>query len=222
MSSEAQSLSLRDRLYVATVSVLGAGLVYLLGRTWRSTEYHFERVERLHAEGRPAIFAFWHGVLLPLTFVCRRRDIQVLTSLHRDGEIISRVIEALGFGAVRGSSSRGSVGALLHMVKKAGEGLDLAVTPDGPRGPAKTVKRGVFYLSEKSGAKLVPLGVAASRAKRLSSWDSFLVPLPFSRVAIVHGEPLEWDESAPFEEKVAVLSAALERLNAEAEELVSA
>ena len=107
------------------------------------------------------------------------------------------------------------------MLARAVEGLDLAVTPDGPRGPAERIKRGVFYLAEKSGGKLVPVGVAAARAKRISSWDSFMVPLPFSRVAVVYGEPLEWDESATFEEKAALLEAALGRLNREAAEAVA-
>ena len=220
MSSEPKGLSKKDRILVRVVSRLGAVLVLLLGLSWRVEERHRERVNALHEAGRPAIFTFWHGELLSLTYVCRRRKIQVLTSLHRDGEIISQVIEALGFGAVRGSSSRGSVGALLTMIKKAGEGFDLGVTPDGPRGPAESVKRGVFYLSEKSGAAIVPIAVAASRAKLLSSWDSFMIPLPFSRVAVVYGEPLTWDESDPFEDKVALLKSALDRAHSEAAGLV--
>ena len=216
MSSEPTGLSRKDRIFVRVVSGAGAVLVLLLGLSWRVEERHLERVDALHREGRPVLFTFWHGVLLSLTYVCRRRDIQVLTSLHRDGEIISQVIEALGFGAVRGSSSRGSVGALLTMIRKAGEGFDLGVTPDGPRGPAESVKEGVFYLSEKSGAAIVPTAVAASRARRLSSWDRFMIPLPFSRVVVVYGEPLTWDESDPFEEKVALLKAGLDGARSEA------
>ena len=104
------------------------------------------------------------------------------------------------------------------MISRGVEGLDLGVTPDGPRGPAGSVKRGVFYLCEKSGGTLVPLGVGASRAKRLSSWDSFMIPLPFSRVTVVYGEPLVWDESGAFEEKSALFKSAAERANAEAAE----
>jgi len=220
MSSEATGLSRKDRILVRVISLAGATLVLLLGLSWRVRECHHEHVEKLHEAGRPALFAFWHGELLSLTYVCRRRRIHVLTSLHRDGEIISQVIEALGFGAIRGSSSRGSVGALLTMIKRAGEGFDLGVTPDGPRGPAESVKRGVFYLSEKSGAAVVPIAVAASRARRLSSWDSFMIPLPFSRVAVVYGEPLTWDESDPFDRKVALLKSALDRAHSEATGLV--
>jgi hypothetical protein len=213
MSATRGGPSLRDRIYVG-----GPLLVLLLGATWRAEEIHYERVEAVHESGRPALFAFWHGVLLPLTYICRRRRIQVLTSLHRDGEVISRVIEALGFEAVRGSSSRGSARGLVSMIARGVEGLDIAVTPDGPRGPARSVKRGVFYLAEKSGARLVPVGVGASRAWRLSSWDGFMIPQPFSRVSVVYGEPLAWDESDAFETKSALFEAAIDRANAEAEE----
>ena len=108
------------------------------------------------------------------------------------------------------------------MLAKAVEGRDLAVTPDGPTGPAGSVKRGVFYLAERSEGRLVPVGVAASCAKRLSSWDSFLIPLPFSRVVITYGEPLEWRASDTFEDKAAALKDALERLTTEASQAVGA
>jgi lysophospholipid acyltransferase (LPLAT)-like uncharacterized protein len=218
MSGERGKPTLKERFLLGAAGRLGPLLVLLLGATWRIEEIHYERVEAIHESGRPAVFAFWHGVLLPLTYVCRRRNIQVLTSLHRDGEAISRVIEALGFGAVRGSSSRGSARGLVRMISRGAEGLDLAVTPDGPRGPARSVKRGVFYLAEKSGGRLVPVGVGASRAKRLSSWDSFMIPLPFSRVAVVYGEPLVWCESDEFETRSSLFRAAAEAANAEAAE----
>jgi lysophospholipid acyltransferase (LPLAT)-like uncharacterized protein len=221
MSGKRGGPTLKDRMHVGAAGRLGPLLVLLLGATWRVEEIHYERVEAVHESGRPALFAFWHGVLLPLTYICRRRKIQVLTSLHRDGEVISRVIEALGFGAVRGSSSRGSARGLVSMIARGAEGFDLAVTPDGPRGPAGSVKRGVFYLAEKSGARLVPVGVGASRARRLSSWDSFMIPLPFSRVCVVYGEPLVWDESDSFETRSARFSEAVRKASAEAEEAAS-
>jgi lysophospholipid acyltransferase (LPLAT)-like uncharacterized protein len=221
MSAARTKLSVGDRVLVGFVGCIGPALVRLLGSTWRSTEIHAERVERVHESGRPAVFAFWHGVLLPLEYICRGRDIQVLSSWHRDGEMSARLMAALGYGVVRGSPTRGSARGLLRMLARAVDGLDLAITPDGPTGPAGRVKRGIFYLAEKSGGKLVPVGVGAARAKRLSSWDRFLVPLPFSRVAVVYGEPLEWDESVPFEEKAALLEAALGRVNREASEAVA-
>jgi len=214
-------LSAWDRFVVGAAGRLGPLFLHLLGSTWRTRELHFDRAEGVHESGRPVVFAFWHGVLLPLEYVCRNRNIQVLSSLHRDGEISARLMTALGYGVVRGSSTRGSARGLLRMLARAVEGLDLAVTPDGPTGPAESVKRGVFYLAEKSGGKLIPVGAAASRGRRLSSWDRFLIPLPFARVSVVYGEPLEWDESAPFEEKATLLKSALDRINREASEAVA-
>ena len=221
MSPVRPRLSVGDRILVGFVGLVGPVLVRLLGATWRSTEIHAERVERVHESGRPVVFAFWHGALLPLEYTCRDRNIQALSSLHRDGEMIARVMIAMGYGVVRGSSNRGSARGLLRMLARAVEGLDLTIATDGPKGPAGRVKRGIFYLAEKSGGKVIPVGAAAARAKRLSSWDSFMVPLPFSRVAVVYGEPLEWNESAPFPEKAALLEAALERASREASEAVA-
>ena len=221
MSRSRRPFSPADRVLIAAASWLGPVVIRLLGATWRITEVGYERVEELHLEGRPAVFAFWHGVLLPLEYACRGRAIQVLSSLHRDGEISARLMTALGYGVVRGSSTRGSARGLMRMVSKAVEGFDLAVTPDGPRGPAGDVKRGIFYLAERSGGALVPVGVALTRARRLASWDSFAIPLPFSRVVIFYGEPLEWDEASPFEEKARLLKAALARAARGAERALS-
>lgn len=222
MSGRRSRLSVKDRVLVAVVGRLGPLLVLLLGATWRTVEVHYERVEEVHASGRPCVFAFWHGVLLPLEYICRHRNIQVLSSWHKDGEISARLMRALGYGVVRGSSTRGSARGLLRMLARAVEGLDLAITPDGPKGPAGSVKRGIFYLAEKSDGKLIPVGVGASRAKRLSSWDRFMIPLPFSRVAVVYGEPLEWGETTTFEEKADLLKEAIGRLNSVAEAAVRA
>jgi len=143
----------------------------------------------------------------------------VLSSWHRDGEMSARLMSALGFGVVRGSTSRGSARGLLGMLAKAKQGYDLAITPDGPRGPSGSVERGIFFLSEKSGSPIVPIGVAAAPAKRLASWDRFLVPLPFSRVSVVFGEAIPTDAGAALDDRSRALAAELARLTAAAEEL---
>lgn len=221
MSPGPGRLTFGDRLLVTLAGVVGPVFLKLLGSTWRVRVENEDVVNRLHARGLAIVFAFWHGRLLSLEYVCRNRNIHVLSSWHKDGEISARVMTGLGYGVVRGSPSRGSARGLVGMLAKAREGHDLAITPDGPRGPAGTVKRGIFYLAEKSGSPLVPVGVAAGRARRLSSWDAFLIPLPFSRVAIVYGDPLEWREDAPFEEKAEELRRAIDALNERAEGLLA-
>lgn len=216
--TERPRLSRTDRALVWLAGTLGPAFLILLGRTWRIDVRNSEAVDRVHDAGRAIVFAFWHGVLLPLEYAYRGRNIQVLSSWHRDGEISARLMSALGYGVVRGSSTRGSTRGLMKMLSRAREGLDLAITPDGPTGPAGKVKRGIFYLAEKSGSALVPVGVAASAGRRLSSWDRFLIPRPFASVTIVYGDPLYWDESADFDVKARVLEDELKRLASEAEE----
>lgn len=220
MSSRRPKLSRGDRALAALVGFLGPILIRLLGRTWRVTTVGEDAIDRAHSGGRAAIFAFWHARFLPLEYVYRGRGIHVLSSWHRDGELSARLMAALGFGVVRGSTSRGSARGLLGMLSKVKEGHDLAITPDGPRGPSERVQRGILFLAEKSGSPIVPIGVAARPSKRLSSWDRFIVPYPFSRVAVVFGEPVAVDGSVPFTECARALGAELGRLTDQAEALV--
>lgn len=144
---------------------------------------------RFRREGTPVIFVLWHGHLLPLVHRHRGTDIVVLVSEHTDGEYISRVIERIGFGTVRGSSTRGSVGGLKGLIRAARAGRDLALTVDGPRGPARAFKPGALLVAQTVGLPLVPIAVGASAQWRLPSWDNFMVPRPFSVVRIAYGEP---------------------------------
>ncbi len=217
MSPRRPRLSKGDRFLAGLAGALGPLFVKALGATWRVSVENESIVDEIHLSGRPIVFAFWHGGLMPLEYVYRGRGLCVLSSWHRDGEISARLMTGLGYRVVRGSSSRGSARGLMRMLRMAVEGLDLAITPDGPRGPAGSVKRGIFYLAERSGAALIPVGVGAAPARRLSSWDHFAIPYPFARVDVVYGEPLEWDEKCEFDVKADVLKSALDRVTLEAE-----
>src|SRR5262245_25275378 len=129
--------------------------------------------------------------MLPLAVLHRHEGIAVLVSRHRDGELITRVIERLGFVAARGSSTRGGEAGVRGMLSWAGQDRQLAVTPDGPRGPAEQVKPGALYLAERTGRRMVPIGVAAHPVRALRSWDRFRIPWPFARVMVTHGAPFE-------------------------------
>lgn len=219
MGRQSVTLSRGDRILAGLVGLAGPILVRVLGSTWRPTIVRGEVMERVHSSGRGAIYAFWHGRLLALEYLYRGRAIHVLSSWHRDGEMSARLMAALGFGVVRGSTSRGSARGVLGMLAKAREGFDLAITPDGPRGPAESVQPGIFFLSDKSGSPIVPIGVAARPAARLSSWDRFLVPLPFSRVSVIFGEPIDPGRGGTLDERARALAGVLKRLTLEAEEL---
>lgn len=168
----------------------GHRLILALGSTWRIRHVGAEHVERARFGEGPVLYAFPHGALLPLSFTHRDRNVRILVSESRDGEIITRITRKLGFDAVRGSSSRGGERAVIRMCALAREGLDLAITPDGPRGPRGSVGRGVLLVAARAGLPIVPVGVAARAAWRARSWDRFLVPLPFALVWVVYGPAL--------------------------------
>jgi lysophospholipid acyltransferase (LPLAT)-like uncharacterized protein len=181
----------RDAALIRTVTILGPLVLRVLGLSWRISVVGREPVDALRDSGRRVVFAFWHGAFLAPEYVYRGQDIVVMSSLHKDGEIGTRVMVGLGYSVVRGSTSRGSTRGLIKLVQAARGGRDIAITPDGPKGPAGSVQRGMFYLSDKADATIVPVGAAAAPATELGSWDSMLIPWPFARVAIVHGAPIE-------------------------------
>jgi len=165
-------------------------LLRALGATWRIERRGMDAWERELAAGARCIFAFWHARMLPLVYTHRGRGIVVLVSRHHDGEWIARVIERLGFGTVRGSSTRGGEEATRALVAAAARHPMLAFTPDGPRGPAERVKPGVVWLASRTGIPVVPVATAARRAHVFRSWDRFRVPLPFARVVVAYGAPI--------------------------------
>jgi len=172
----------------------GLGLAgrYALQALFRTL--HVERtgqhvLSRLREEGTPVIFVFWHGRLLPLIHVHRHQGTVVLVSEHRDGDYVARLIHHFGFGTVRGSSTRGGVRGLKGLIRAARSGRDLAITPDGPRGPNRELKLGALTVARVTGLPLVPVGVGITSAWRIRSWDGLLVPKPFSTVRVAYGPP---------------------------------
>ncbi|MEI8293470.1 MAG: lysophospholipid acyltransferase family protein [bacterium] len=140
--------------------------------------------------GSPVIVCFWHNRILGITFAFDRKypkkrpGVTVLTSPSKDGEILARLVGAFGMEAVRGSSSRRGSQALFELVRLIRGGRDIAVTPDGPRGPRYSLGPGVILLAQSTGARIVPLHASFSRCVRMKTWDGFIIPLPFSRVSV--------------------------------------
>lgn len=176
-------------LKYTAAGVLGAGFLGGLFRTTTMRRSGVTHYERFRSEGRPVIFALWHGQLLPLVHCHRHEGVVVLVSEHGDGEYITRVIERLGFSTVRGSSTRGGTKGLKGLVRATKAGRDLALTPDGPRGPYGVFKPGALAVARMTGAPVIPLAMGASSAWRLGSWDGFLVPKPFSTISIEYLPP---------------------------------
>jgi len=160
-----------------------------LAATWRLRVVHREPVDALRARGEPLVFAFWHGQMLPLLYQHRDEGVAILISAHRDGELIARVAHRFGFRTVRGSTSRGGGRALLGLVRELEQGREVAVTPDGPRGPAERFAPGALVAAQRAGAHIVPVAATAHAAWRLKSWDRFMIPEPFARVSVAYGPP---------------------------------
>jgi lysophospholipid acyltransferase (LPLAT)-like uncharacterized protein len=165
---------------------VGAIVIRLLAVTWRVRTTGADIVTSLRTARQPIVFTLWHGQMLPLLWHHRGQGISVLISEHRDGEIIARIASALGFRAVRGSTYRSADRALAGLVRELRAGHDIAVTPDGPRGPAGHFAPGALIAAQRAGAPVVSVAAGATRAWRLKSWDGFMIPKPFARVTIAY------------------------------------
>ncbi|MBC8126344.1 MAG: lysophospholipid acyltransferase family protein [Gloeobacteraceae cyanobacterium ES-bin-144] len=143
----------------------------------------------------PVIYILWHNrfFTVPAAWnkICgNHRQCVALTSASHDGDMVARAMAVFGLGAVRGSSSRRGVAALVGLKRALQEGLDVCLTPDGPRGPRYIIQPGVIKLAEATGAPIVPIHVAFSSAWRLKTWDRFVIPKPFSRVIVTFSESI--------------------------------
>lgn len=179
---------------------LVAAYVGFVNRTTRWERSGDARFQRLIEDGEPFICAMWHSrlLLMPVLAPEMGRPVVAMVSANKDGELLSGVLKRLGVDAARGSSAdprkpekdkRGAA-ALRTLVKAARGGSHLALTPDGPRGPRQRVQPGLAQLARLTGLTVLPMTWAVSPARTLSTWDRFVVPLPFGRGLIAFGEPL--------------------------------
>ena len=141
------------------------------------------------------LYAFWHENILVPCQGFARRDTLVLISQHADGEMIAQVCKHLGWGTVRGSSTRGGIKAMREMMR-ASPGRHIVVIPDGPRGPRRHIELGLIFLAAKTGLPIVLLGVGHDRPWRLRTWDRFCVPRPFSKALVLGSAPIHIPEYA--------------------------
>lgn len=192
------------------ISWAGFWAIRIIGSTIRWESEGTEHLDAIHDAGRRAIFTFWHGRIFPATWYWRNRGIVVMTSLNRDGDYIAGSIERHGYGAARGSSSRGGFRALGEMARALGEGRDVAFTIDGPRGPRHVAKPGPAILARKTGAAILCFHIALARKVQLRSWDKFQIPLPFTRAKMFVAPPI-WVESAASEAQVREAHAEIQR-----------
>ncbi len=173
------------------------------------TRYHLPK----SVPDGPFMVAFWHGKLLLAPYIYKklRKDakIGVIISDHFDGEIIAKTMAYFGFDTIRGSSSKGGIKALKESFRRIDKGYDIAITPDGPRGPLESVADGIVAICQKKSLQVVAFNYKASHYWELKSWDKFMIPKPFSRVDFYASEPFSIEDLEKEEAKKMIK----ERLN---------
>lgn len=185
------ALSRRQILQARAIAAAGAPLIGSLCRTLRWRVEGMDHYAAIVARRREPIFAFRHGRILPATWFWRGRGIVVMTSQNFDGEWIARIIRRFGYGAARGSTSRGARRALIQLKRDVAAGRPAAFTVDGPRGPAGRVQPGAVWLAGVTGNPILPFHIEAERYWSASSWDRTQIPRPFSAVAVAIGAPFD-------------------------------
>jgi lysophospholipid acyltransferase (LPLAT)-like uncharacterized protein len=181
--------SWRRRAEIAAIAGIGGPLLGALGSTVRLEAVGREHLAAIDQAGEPYIVALWHGQILPGMWFFRDRGIVVVTSENFDGEWIARIIRRFGYGAARGSSSRGGTRAIRSLLKSIAHS-PAAFTVDGPRGPRGVAHPGIVWLARATGHPILPIHAAADRSWTLRSWDQTHVPRPWSRVVVAIGAPM--------------------------------
>lgn len=185
------------------------GVVRALASTWTFHESGTHNLAELRSTRQPFIYALWHAHILPLIWYHRNTRAALVVSSHRDGALLADAAAAWGFRLIRGSSSRGAYGAVRGVLRSLETGEDVAMTPDGPRGPARAVKRGIVLAAQKSGVPILPVRAIVDRSWRLASWDRFEIPRPFARIGICYGPTVDARASTDVERMMAELEGAL-------------
>ena len=177
------------RWQASVIGALGYPALGALGHTWRWRVEGEEHFAGILASGHYPVMALWHGCILPAVFYFRHRDVVVITSDNFDGEWTAKIIHRLGYTTARGSTSRNAVRAALRAKRRMEEGHPVGITVDGPRGPALVAQPGAVWMAKVTGNPILPFHVESSSYWTAPSWDASQIPYPFSRIAMVMGEP---------------------------------
>ena len=175
-------------------------LIKYIGKTIRFETEGWENLEKIEAGGGIPIYTFWHNRIFLATYFFRHRGIVVMSSPSFDAEYIKRFIRRFGYGAVRGSSTRGGVGALVKMIRLMKDGLPAGFSIDGPRGPKYVAKSGACMLAKKTGNPIMPFIIESENYWEIGSWDRLQIPKPFSRAKVFIAEPIYVGKDADDEE----------------------
>lgn len=221
LSGNPRRFTLRERVQIFFATWTGTFASWIVGRSLRWEVHGWENWEAARLAGKGLIYTFWHREICAATWFWRKRGIVVMTSRNFDGEYIARIIQKHGYGAARGSSSRGAGRALVEMIQSLRQGRDGALTIDGPRGPRFIAKPGSVILARASGAAILCFHIAPRRAYVFrKSWDTLQLPCPFTQAAIFIAQPIfvakdanAWEQARKLQE----VQSALEELQKKGE-----
>jgi len=220
--ADLSSYSFKDRCLIRVADLTFFFLIKVICATIKFEVEGWEHWEAASRDGKIPIYTFWHNRVFLATYFWQRRRIVVMTSRSFDGEYIARFIQRFGYGAARGSSTRGATGAVVEMVRLMRAGCPTAFTIDGPKGPRYVAKMGAVLLAKKTGNPILPFTITArSFWEAKKSWDGFQVPRPFTRVRVFLAPPIFVAPEAEAEELQArrdELQGALGQVNRQGEE----
>ncbi len=194
--ADLSAYSFKQRLVIRLADQAFYLFIKFIGKTIRYETVGWENFEEIEQAGRIPIYSFWHNRIFAGTYFFRNRGIVVITSQSFDGEYIARFIQRFGYGAARGSSTRGGVGALVEMIRLMKRGAPTAFSVDGPKGPKYIAKSGAILLAKKTGNPLMPFVVECEKFWTINSWDNLQIPKPFTKARIFIAPPIYVVENA--------------------------
>ena len=196
-----------NNFLMSIVNHISVMFIKIVGSTWR---YNLQTP----MPQEPVIYSYWHRNILPLMYLHRKQKCVLLISSSKDGDLIAKPAELMGYKTARGSSRRGGSAASRELIKLAKDNI-LAITPDGPKGPSQKIKNGIIYISYLSKSPIVPAVVDVQHEKIFNSWDNFRLPYLFSKINVTYGEKIYVDSKKDIEKKVTELQNAMDKLTKE-------
>ncbi|MDA0856504.1 MAG: lysophospholipid acyltransferase family protein [Proteobacteria bacterium] len=172
------------------------GFIFLTGVTAKISWFGKEIIDELIEKSQPFIICAWHHDIYFSSWLLKDFELTALISSSKDGEYINQILSGFGFRAVRGSSTRGGIGAMKQLVRCLKDGNAVAITPDGPQGPIHKIQEGIVALAKMTGVPIIPWRYEASSCWKLNSWDSHKIPKPITKIKSVFGQPLYVPKSA--------------------------
>ena len=204
------------------ISKLGKWLLFLLYNTNKWNIEGEEKYIKLIEQGQSVIISIWHGRVLTFVKQLAYKKYYAVAGTHNDAEIIARICINMGWKVIRGSSSdkgREAYEAILDALNEPGSLV--AMTPDGPKGPAKIPKAGIVKAAQRTGAIIIPAAAHSTKRWGFTNWDTFYVAKPFGRIEMIYGKPISFSKDEQFVDCLAKVKEAMDMLELEVNQRVS-